>query len=139
MALFEALYGRRCRSLIGWFEVDEATVIGPNAVFEAMEKVKLIRKSLKTSQSHQKSYKDVRRRFLEVLHRVGKAAYEIELPAELSAVYPVFNVCMLKKHIGDYVMVASSGIFGVRDNLTYDKIPVEILDYQMERTRVIAT
>ena len=43
MAPFEALYGRKCRSPIGWFEVGEAAVSGPDSVFEAMEKVKLIR------------------------------------------------------------------------------------------------
>ncbi|WMV54443.1 hypothetical protein MTR67_047828 [Solanum verrucosum] len=29
MALFEALYGRICRSPLGWFEVDEVALIGP--------------------------------------------------------------------------------------------------------------
>ena len=65
MAPFEALYGRKDRSPIGWFEVGEATMIGPDAVFEAMEKVKLIRERLKTAQSRQMSYADVRRRDLE--------------------------------------------------------------------------
>ncbi len=51
MAPFEALYGRKCRSPIGWFEVGEAAVSGPDSVFEAMEKVKLIRERLKTAQS----------------------------------------------------------------------------------------
>ena len=55
MAPFEALYGRKYRSLIGWFEVGEAVVSGPDSVFEAMEKVKLIRERLKTVQSRQKS------------------------------------------------------------------------------------
>ncbi|WMV54560.1 hypothetical protein MTR67_047945 [Solanum verrucosum] len=32
MALYEALYGRRCRSLVGWFEVGEAALIGPASV-----------------------------------------------------------------------------------------------------------
>nr|XP_009788737.1 PREDICTED: uncharacterized protein LOC104236509 [Nicotiana sylvestris] len=65
MAPFEALYGRRCRSPIGWFEVGEAELIGPDLVHQAMEKVKIIKKRLKTAQSHQKSYSDVRRRDLE--------------------------------------------------------------------------
>ena len=39
MALFEGLYGRIYRSLIGWFEVSEASVIGPDLVFDALEKV----------------------------------------------------------------------------------------------------
>ena len=65
MAPYEALYGRRYRSHVGWFEVDEATLIGPDSVLYAMEKVKLIRDRLKTIQSRQKSYVDVRRRELQ--------------------------------------------------------------------------
>ena len=52
MTLFEALYGRKYRSPIGWFEVGEAAVSGPDLVFKVMEKVKLIRERLKTAQSH---------------------------------------------------------------------------------------
>ena len=51
MAHFEALYGRKCRSPIGWFEVGEIALIGPDLVFEAMEKVRLIRERLKSAQS----------------------------------------------------------------------------------------
>ena len=36
---FEALYGRRCRSPIGWFEVGEVKLVGPDLVFNALEKV----------------------------------------------------------------------------------------------------
>ncbi|WMV23522.1 hypothetical protein MTR67_016913, partial [Solanum verrucosum] len=65
MAPYEALYGRRCRSPIGWFEVGEAGLKGPDLFHQAMEKVKVIQERLKTAQSHQKSYTDVRRRALE--------------------------------------------------------------------------
>ena len=65
MAPFEALYGRRCRSPVGWFEVGEMALIGPNLVLDAMEKVRMIREKLKKAQSRQKSYSDVRRRDLE--------------------------------------------------------------------------
>ena len=65
MAPYEALYGRRCRSPMGCFEVGEATLIGRDSVLYAMEKVQLIRDRLKKAQSHQKSYADVRRRELE--------------------------------------------------------------------------
>ncbi|KAF3662284.1 Zinc ion binding, putative isoform 1 [Capsicum annuum] len=65
MALFESLSGQRCRSPFGWFKVGEATLIGLDMVFEAMEKVQLIRERLKEAQSCQKSYVDVRRRDLE--------------------------------------------------------------------------
>ncbi|KAH0776134.1 hypothetical protein KY290_007545 [Solanum tuberosum] len=65
MAPYEALHGRRCRSPIGWFEVGEAGLIRPDLVHQAMEKVKVIQERLKTVQSRQKSYTDVRRRPLK--------------------------------------------------------------------------
>ncbi|WMV08460.1 hypothetical protein MTR67_001845 [Solanum verrucosum] len=49
MTLFEALYGRRCRSQIGWFEVGEVALIGPKSIHEAMEKLQLIRDRLRTT------------------------------------------------------------------------------------------
>ncbi|KAH0725354.1 hypothetical protein KY284_001219 [Solanum tuberosum] len=39
IAPYEALYRRRCRSPIGWFEVGKAALIGPDSVHDAMEKV----------------------------------------------------------------------------------------------------
>ena len=65
MAPYEALYGRRCKPLIEWFEVGEAGLIGPNLVHQYMEKVKVIQEILKTTQSRQKSYTDVRKRLVE--------------------------------------------------------------------------
>ncbi|XP_047259122.1 uncharacterized protein LOC124891426, partial [Capsicum annuum] len=137
MGLFEASYGRRCRLPIGWFEVREAAVSGPDTVFKPMEKVKLIWERLKTAQSRQNSYANVRRRALQfevnnlvVLNRVGQVAYKIELPADLSPVHPIFHVFMLKKNIGDSVVVDPLESFDVQDNLSYDEVLVEILGYQ---------
>ncbi|XP_070054206.1 uncharacterized protein [Nicotiana tomentosiformis] len=65
MTTFKALYGRRCRLSIGWFEVGEVELIGPDHVHQAVEKVKIIKERLKTAQSRQKSYSVVRRRDLE--------------------------------------------------------------------------
>nr|XP_009779216.1 PREDICTED: uncharacterized protein LOC104228451 [Nicotiana sylvestris] len=61
MAPYETLYGRKCRSPIGWLEVEKVELLGPNLVQQAVEKVKLIRDQLRTAQSRQKSYADVRR------------------------------------------------------------------------------
>lgn len=58
MAPFEALYGCRFRSPIGWFEVRKAGLIGLDFVFKAMEKVLLIHERLKSARSHKKSYTD---------------------------------------------------------------------------------
>jgi len=43
MAPFDTFYGRRDRFPTGWFEVGEVALIGPELVYEAMDKVKLIR------------------------------------------------------------------------------------------------
>ncbi|EOY03326.1 DNA/RNA polymerases superfamily protein [Theobroma cacao] len=65
MAPFEALYGRRCRSPIGWLEVGERKLLGPELVQDATEKIHMIRQRMLTAQSRQKSYADNRRRDLE--------------------------------------------------------------------------
>lgn len=51
MAPFEALYGRHCRSPIGWFEMGEAKVLGLDMVHDALIKVKLINEMLLAAQS----------------------------------------------------------------------------------------
>ena len=65
MAPYEALYGRRCRAPIYWDGVGERKFLGPDIIQETEEKVRLIRERLRTAQSRQKSYADVRRRALE--------------------------------------------------------------------------
>ncbi|WMV46047.1 hypothetical protein MTR67_039432 [Solanum verrucosum] len=42
MALYEALYKRKCRSLVGWFEVEEAELLGPNIVEQDMKRYSLL-------------------------------------------------------------------------------------------------
>ena len=65
MAPFEGLYGRRCRSLICWDDVEERKLLEPELVQLNVEKTALIKERLKITQSRQKSYGDNRRRDLE--------------------------------------------------------------------------
>uniref|UniRef100_A0A1S4ALM7 Tf2-1-like SH3-like domain-containing protein n=2 Tax=Nicotiana TaxID=4085 RepID=A0A1S4ALM7_TOBAC len=58
MALYYSLYGRRCRSLVGWFEPREARLLSTTMVRDAPENVKLIQESLHMVESRQKSYAD---------------------------------------------------------------------------------
>ncbi|KAH0675965.1 hypothetical protein KY285_023766 [Solanum tuberosum] len=67
----EALYERRYRSPIGWFEVSEAGLIGPDLVHQAMENVKVIQERLKMAQSRQKFDTYVRSRELEFEEMIG--------------------------------------------------------------------
>nr|GFB09799.1 reverse transcriptase domain-containing protein [Tanacetum cinerariifolium] len=64
-ALFEALYGRKCRSPILWAEIGESSLIGPELIQETTDKVVLIKEKLKAVRDHQKSYADNRRKSLE--------------------------------------------------------------------------
>ena len=45
MAPCEALYGRPCRSPLGWTEVGERSITGPALIRDTSEKVCLIRQS----------------------------------------------------------------------------------------------
>ena len=58
MVLYEALYGRPCRSLLCWTEVGESSIMGPDLIRDTSEKVSLIRRLL-TARRRQKSYADV--------------------------------------------------------------------------------
>ncbi|GJV28327.1 putative reverse transcriptase domain-containing protein [Tanacetum coccineum] len=64
-ALFKALYGRKCRSLILWAEVGEGQLIGPELVQETIEKISQTKDRLKATRDRQKSYVDKRRKPLE--------------------------------------------------------------------------
>ncbi|CAM8972006.1 unnamed protein product [Rhodiola kirilowii] len=65
MAPFEALYGRRCSSPIGWFDLGESKLLRPDFIRDATDKVRLIKDKLLAAQSRQKSYADPKRRELE--------------------------------------------------------------------------
>nr|GFB05228.1 retrotransposon protein, putative, Ty3-gypsy subclass [Tanacetum cinerariifolium] len=65
VAPFEALYGRKCRSLVGWSEVGDSQLTGPELIRETNKKIAQIKNRLLTARSRQKSYADVRRRPLE--------------------------------------------------------------------------
>ncbi|XP_047252294.1 uncharacterized protein LOC124887142 [Capsicum annuum] len=104
MAPFETLYGKRCRSLIGWYEMDETWLFGPDLIHQAMDKVEIIRERLKTAKSRQKSYADVRRRELE------------------------FEKC-----IGDHSLVFPVQEVNVKESLSYEEEPIAILDCQVRK------
>ena len=58
MAPFEALYGRRCRSPIGWFDAFEVRPWGTDLLRESLDKVKCIQEKPLATQNRQKEYVD---------------------------------------------------------------------------------
>ena len=43
MALYEALYGRRCRTPLCWYQDGEAVLVGPELLEQITEKVRMVR------------------------------------------------------------------------------------------------
>ncbi|WMV09496.1 hypothetical protein MTR67_002881 [Solanum verrucosum] len=101
MALYEALYGRRCRSPIGWFEVGEAGLIGSDLVHQVMEKG-VMRFSKK-----------------------GKLSPRYIDPYRISK-----RNCM-----GDPSLIIPTKDIGINDSLSYEEIPIQILDRQVHKLR----
>ena len=65
MAPYEALYGRRCRTPLCWYQDGEAVLVGPELLEKTTKKVRMVRSRMQASQSSQKAYADRRRRPLE--------------------------------------------------------------------------
>ncbi|GJT55961.1 hypothetical protein Tco_0991015 [Tanacetum coccineum] len=64
-ASFEALYDRKCRSLVCWAEVGDVQLTGPEIIHETTEKIVQIRQRLQAARDRQRSYANVRRKPLE--------------------------------------------------------------------------
>ena len=65
MAPYEALYGRKCRTLICWDEVGERKLSNVELIEVSTKKIQVIKERLKVAQNHQKSYADTRQKDLE--------------------------------------------------------------------------
>ena len=59
-------------------------------------------------------------------------AYELEFPAELVAVHPVFRVSLLKKCMSDPIFVLTLESVSVKDNLSYKDYQLRFLTVRLE-------
>jgi len=64
----------------------------------------------------------------KIIQRICQVAYKLELPPEMSLVHPVFHVSMLKKVVGDTSAIVPVETIEVSKELSYEEIPVAILD-----------
>ncbi|WMV50809.1 hypothetical protein MTR67_044194 [Solanum verrucosum] len=67
--------------------------------------------------------------------RVGNVAYELELSQELAAVHPVFHISMLKKCMSNPSLIIPTEDISIKDSLSYEEIPIQILDRQVHKLR----
>ncbi|GJR27921.1 putative reverse transcriptase domain-containing protein [Tanacetum coccineum] len=148
-ALFEALYGRKCRSPIMWAEIKDR---------------------LKTARDRQKSYADKRRKPLEfsvgdyvllkvspwkgvvrfgkkgklaprffrpfeIIEKVGPVAYRLDLPEELNGVHDTLHVSNLKKCLANPTLQVPLDEIRVDAKLNFVEEPVEILKREFKKLK----
>ena len=51
MASYEALYGKRCRTPLYWYQDGEAALVGPKLLEQTIEKVRMVRNRMQAFQS----------------------------------------------------------------------------------------
>jgi hypothetical protein len=74
MAPFEALYGRKYRTLLFWNQTGETQVFVQDVLRDTEKQVRMIRHNLRVAQSRQKSYADTQRR--ELVFEIGDYVYQ---------------------------------------------------------------
>ncbi|GJZ36778.1 hypothetical protein Tco_0582969 [Tanacetum coccineum] len=140
----------------GWFKhlslaefsynhIGEAQLTGPKLIQETTKKIVLIKLRIQAAQDRQKSYADLKRKpiefevgdmvMLKVLAKVGKVAYRMELPQELSRVHHTFHVSNLKKCYPDEPLVMPLEGIHVDDKLQFVEEPVEIMEREIKRLK----
>nr|GEW61485.1 putative reverse transcriptase domain-containing protein [Tanacetum cinerariifolium] len=135
-ALFEALYGRKCRLPICWAE-SYANVRWKPLEFQVGDKVMLkvspwkgvIRfgKRGKLNPCYIGPFK--------ILARVGTVAYRHELQDQLSRVHSTFHVLKLKKCMADDPLAIPLDEIQVDDKLNFIKEPIKIMNREVKRLK----
>ncbi|KAL5547118.1 hypothetical protein UlMin_006805 [Ulmus minor] len=109
MAPYEALYGRKCRSPIHWYETGETQIAAPDFIETTTEAVKKIKERMETAQSRQK-----------INARMKKKNNTQDF---------------LKKYVQDPSHVLEHEPIEVHEDLTYEEKPVQILDRKEKTLR----
>ena len=158
MALFEALYGRKCRSRLYWDEVDERRHLRSKIIVQTVDIIRIIREYFRAAQSRHKSWADSNRRLLEsrasehgpikgvirfrvreklslryisqfkILERVGEVAYKFALPPLLEGVHNVFHVSQCRRYVRDERHILDHSELKLQSDLSYTEQSMVILD-----------
>ncbi|GJW19013.1 putative reverse transcriptase domain-containing protein [Tanacetum coccineum] len=143
-APFEALYGRKCCSLVCWAEVGQVQLTGPEIVQETTEKIIQIKQRIEAARDRQNRFvrfgkrEKLNPRYVgpfKVLEKVGSVAYKLELPKELNRVHNMFHVSNLKKCYANEPLAVLLDGPHFDDKLQFIEEPVEIMDREVKRLK----
>nr|GEY96957.1 putative reverse transcriptase domain-containing protein [Tanacetum cinerariifolium] len=143
-ALFEALYGRKCRSPVCWTEVGEAQILGPELIQETTEKIVQIKQRMQAARDRQKSYADLKRKPMEfqvgdkVMLKVSpwKGIVRFGKRGKLNPrVHNTFYVSNLKKCHADKPLAVPLDGLHFDDKLHFVEEPMEIVDREVKRLK----
>ncbi|GJR67219.1 putative reverse transcriptase domain-containing protein [Tanacetum coccineum] len=112
-APFEALYGRKCHSLILWVEVGECVV-------RFGKKGKLVPRFVGP---------------FEIIEKVGPVSYRLDLPEELNGVHDTFHVSNLKKCLANPTLKVPLDEIQINDKLNFVEEPIEILEREFKKLK----
>ncbi|KAK6151525.1 hypothetical protein DH2020_014160 [Rehmannia glutinosa] len=140
MAPYETLYGRRCRSPIHLHESRQKSYVDVRRrslefsvgdfVFikvSPMKEIMRFGKKEKLSPRYVGPYM--------IVERIGKVAYKLELPQEMTTIYNVFHVSMLKKYIPDPSHVLTPQLIQIDESFIMKKNPQQYLIKELRAMR----
>ena len=64
----------------------------------------------------------------EIVERIGEVEYRLRLPLEWARIHDVFHVSMLRKYIENPSHVLRDQPVELKEDLTYEERPVQIVD-----------
>ncbi|GJX32884.1 putative reverse transcriptase domain-containing protein [Tanacetum coccineum] len=140
---FEALYGRKCHSLVCWAEVREAQLTGLDLIQETTEKIIQIKQRIQATRDRQKSYADLKRKPMEyqvgdkVMLKVSpwKGVILFSKRGKLNPRYVgPFKVLEKKCYSDEPLAVLLEGLH-IDDKLQFVEEPVEIMEREIKRLK----
>ncbi|WMV50743.1 hypothetical protein MTR67_044128 [Solanum verrucosum] len=69
----------------------------------------------------------------KISKRIGNVDYELE--RVLASIHPVFHISILKKCMSDPSLIVPTENIGIKDSLSYEKIPFEIINRLVRKLR----
>ncbi|GJT94311.1 putative reverse transcriptase domain-containing protein [Tanacetum coccineum] len=132
-ALFEALYGRKCRTPIKSYADNRRKPLE----FSISDKV-LLKVSPWKGVVHFGKKSKLSPRYVgpfEVVERVGPVAYRLRLQQELVGIHDTFHVSNLKKWLADVNLHVPLEEIKIDDKLCFVEEPIEIMDREVKKLK----